>query len=255
MHETPEDLDRPQEPLDRTYAAGGPHLLEIHTREVRLDASAVEERLAGMHGFVVATVNAHGRVFTGPGDGFLFRGRVHFGTSPSARVALGGRGAAVVGEGAAQRSDVVAADAVVDVTGPAKGGPKDLRGQVTRALLPAVQRQEVTRLLFLTGAGVRVDGDRPKVADRAIRGVMQLLQPAILDDGQAAVAAVTASELDWTVVRVPRLTDGERRGQVRTAAHVGGDTGTTLARADLATFLLDELDEPAWSRQAPIVSW
>ena len=146
-------------------------------------------------------------------------------------------------------------EGVVDVTGPVKGGPKDLRRQVTRALLPSMQRQGVRRLLLLTGAGVRVEGDRPKAADRAIRGVMRLAQPAILDDGQAAVAAVTGSELAWTVVRVPRLTDGELRGQVRTAAHIGGDTGTTLGRHDLATFLLDELQQRTWLRQAPVVSW
>jgi putative NADH-flavin reductase len=150
---------------------------------------------------------------------------------------------------------VAGVDAVVDVTGPVKGGPTDLRGRVTRVLLPAMHDQGVTRLLFLTGAGVRVEGDRPTVADRAIRGAMQLLQPAILDDGQAAVAAVTASALDWTVVRVPRLTDGEPRGRIRTAAHIGGDTGSTLGRADLAAFLLDELERPVWSRQAPVVSW
>jgi putative NADH-flavin reductase len=146
-------------------------------------------------------------------------------------------------------------DAVVDVTGPVKGSPKDLRTRVTRLALPAMQRQDVERLVFLTGAGVRVDDDRPKVADRAIRGVMQLVQPAVLDDGQAAVAAVTDSDLAWTVVRVPRLTDGELRGEVRTAAHVGGDTGTTLGRPDLAVFLLDELEQRSWLHRTPVVSW
>jgi putative NADH-flavin reductase len=150
---------------------------------------------------------------------------------------------------------VAGVDAVVDVTGPVAGGPKDLRTRVTRLLLPAMRRKDVRRLVFLTGAGVRLDGDRPKVADRAIRGVMQLLQPAVLDDGQAAVAAVTGTELDWTVVRVPRLTDGELRGEVRTAAHVGGDTGTTLGRPDLAAFLLDELERPSWLHGTPVVSW
>jgi putative NADH-flavin reductase len=145
--------------------------------------------------------------------------------------------------------------AVVDVTGPVKGGPSDLRSQVAGGLLPAMERHGVERLILLTGAGVRVAGDRPKVADRTIRGVMQLLQPAILADGQAAVAAVVASDLEWTVVRAPRLTDGDARGRVRSAAHVGGDTGTTLGRADLAAFLLDDLDRGVWVRQAPVVSW
>lgn len=146
-------------------------------------------------------------------------------------------------------------EAVIDVTGPVKGGPKDLRRQVTGELLPAMRHRDVHRLVFLTGAGVRVEGDRPRVTDRAIRRAMRLLQPEILEDGQAAVAAVTASDVDWSVVRVPRLTDAEPRGRIRTAAHVGGDTGTTLGRGDLALFLLDELEGRVWSGQAPVVSW
>lgn len=84
MEETPDDLDRLQALLDRSYAAGGSHLLDIHTPEVRLAAATVVDRLVGMHVFVVATVSAEGRVFTGPVDGFLFRGRIHFGTAPTA---------------------------------------------------------------------------------------------------------------------------------------------------------------------------
>ncbi len=150
---------------------------------------------------------------------------------------------------------LVGVAAVIDVTGPVKGGPKDLRGQVTRARLPAMQTHGVRRLVLLTGAGVRVDGDEPGVVDRVIRGAMRLLQPEILADGRAAVTAVAGSGLDWTVVRVPRLTDAEPQGSVRVAAHVGGDTGTTLGRSDLATLLLDEVEHGTWSGQAPVVSW
>lgn len=84
---------------------------------------------------------------------------------------------------------------------------------------------------------------------------MSLLQREILEDGQAAVAAITASPLRWTVVRAPRLADAAPRGEIRTASHVGGDTGTTLGRGDLARFLLDEVEQDTWVAQAPIVSW
>lgn len=147
------------------------------------------------------------------------------------------------------------ASAVVDVTGPVPGGPKRLRSEVVAGLLPAMDRHGVDRLVFLTGAGVRVEGDTPRLADRAIRGVMSLVQGEILQDGQDAVTAIAASPLDWTVVRAPRLVDAAERGIVRTASNVGGGTGTTLGRGDLAVFLLDELEQRQWVRQAPVVSW
>ena len=150
---------------------------------------------------------------------------------------------------------VAGAEPVLDVTGPVKGAAKDLRGQVVRHLLAAMQRHGVKRLIFLAGAGVRVEGHEPDLADRAIQGVMSLLQGEILEDSQAAVAAVTSAPLDWTVVRASRLTDVEPRGTLRTASHVGGGTGTTLGRGDLAAFLLDELETGTWSGHAPVISW
>jgi hypothetical protein len=84
VRETAADLAWLQEVLDRSYATAGSHLTDIHTARARLAAAEVVERLVGMNVFVVATVSSDGRVFTGPVDGFLFRGRVHFGTSPSA---------------------------------------------------------------------------------------------------------------------------------------------------------------------------
>jgi len=158
-------------------------------------------------------------------------------------------------EPAAIERAVAGAAAVVDVTGPVPGGPKRLRSEVVAGLLPAMDRHGLDRLVFLTGAGVRVEGDTPRIADRAIRGVLSLVQGEILQDGQAAVAAIAASSTDWTVVRVPRLVDAERRGTIRTASKVGGGTGTTLGRGDLAVFLLDALEQREWVRQAPVVSW
>jgi hypothetical protein len=84
MHETADDLAWLQQLLDRTYSVAGSHLLGIHGPPTRLDASQVVQRLAGMNVFVVATLSSDGRVFTAPVDAFLFRGRVHFGTSPDA---------------------------------------------------------------------------------------------------------------------------------------------------------------------------
>ena len=82
MHETPEDIARLQDLLDRSYAAGGPHLRSTITPERRLGAAELVERLQGMRLLVVATVTADGRPLTGPVDGIFYRGAFHFGSAP-----------------------------------------------------------------------------------------------------------------------------------------------------------------------------
>src|SRR3954469_5684817 len=82
MHETPEDLERLQELLDRSYDAAGPHLREVITPERRLDAAALAAGLVGMRLLVLATGAADGRPIAGPVDGIFYRGEFHFGSSP-----------------------------------------------------------------------------------------------------------------------------------------------------------------------------
>src|SRR5690348_11444219 len=82
MHETPDDLAAMQAVLDRSYATAGAHLLGIHEPQRRLDAQGIADRLQDMVLLTLATVTRDGRPLTGPVDGFLYRGLLHFGSSP-----------------------------------------------------------------------------------------------------------------------------------------------------------------------------
>jgi uncharacterized pyridoxamine 5'-phosphate oxidase family protein len=82
MYETPDDLVALQALLDRSFDAGGPHLLRIITPERRLSAEQVAERLTGMRLLALATVTADGRPIVGPVDGIFLHGAFHFGSAP-----------------------------------------------------------------------------------------------------------------------------------------------------------------------------
>ncbi len=150
---------------------------------------------------------------------------------------------------------VEGADVVIDVSGPAKGSPPDLRRRGAAALVPAMDAHGVGRLVALTGAGVRIDEDRPRPIDRVVRGVMQVIARDVLRDGAAYLDAVRSSDLEWTVVRAPRLVEADPKGDVRHAPHLGAGTGATLGFADLARYLLDLAIDGGYEHQAPVVSW
>jgi hypothetical protein len=78
MLETPEEIDRLQELLDRSAAGAGPHLRGIITDERRLSAGQVIEGLPGMRLLGVATVTADGRPLAGPVDGYFLHGSFYF---------------------------------------------------------------------------------------------------------------------------------------------------------------------------------
>lgn len=121
MRETPQDLTWLQDVLDRSYASAGAHLASIHTEAARVTAEDLVSGMQGMQILVVATVSVDGRPLTGPVDGYLYRGRLCFGTSPEAvRTCHLGRSPAV------SATHVRGETLVVTVHGQAR--PLDLHG-------------------------------------------------------------------------------------------------------------------------------
>jgi hypothetical protein len=61
------------------------------------------------------------------------------------------------------------------------------------------------------------------------------------------------SDLDWTIVRVPVLTEHDEVEVV--AGYVGdGHTKTSLSRVALASFMIGELQKNEWIQKSPLIS-
>ena len=82
MHESPADIARLQQLLDRSYAAAEAHLLSIHRPERRLSAAQLAQRLTGVCLLSLATVTADCRPIVGPVDEIFYQGTFHFGSGP-----------------------------------------------------------------------------------------------------------------------------------------------------------------------------
>ena len=131
------------------------------------------------------------------------------------------------------------ADAVLSSLGHRGGGPTTICEDGTRAIIEAMGKQGVRRLLVVSAAGL--------VADRGdglfVRHVVKpmILQPLLKNgfaDKRRCEDEVRAGDLDWTIVRPPRLTDKEATGRYRTATDINLRGGRTISRADLAAGLL-----------------
>jgi putative NADH-flavin reductase len=148
---------------------------------------------------------------------------------------------------------VAAAEAVISVLGPSSNRPELAVSQGIDNILAAMRQHGVRRLIQTAGAGVRDPRDQPTLVHAFFGILVRLLTPNVLADMVQVVQKVRASGLDWTVVRVPRLTDDPARGNVR-VGYVGKDVGPSLARADLADFVLKQLEDNTYLSQAPAVS-
>jgi len=145
-------------------------------------------------------------------------------------------------------------DAVISVLGPTRPPVPGMMESAAKNIVAGMKKHGVRRLISTTGAGVRQPEDKPKFSDRLIGVLLNLLAKSVVLDSAANVRVIQNSDLDWTVVRYPRLMDGEHTGKYR-FGYVSKESSTQLTRADAAASVLTELTEKKWLQKLPLVSY
>lgn len=145
-------------------------------------------------------------------------------------------------------------DAVISTLGPVRGSPETgVMATAARNIVAAMHKYRVRRLITLTGAGVADPEDQPKLVNRLIGTLLKLTARQVYEDSLQHAQLVRASDLDWTIVRVPRLLDGPHTGKYR-VGYVGRGTGVTIVRPNVADFMLKQLTDTRYLHKSPVIS-
>ncbi len=150
---------------------------------------------------------------------------------------------------------IAGCDSVVSSLGTAMSPFREvtLLSTATRALVGVMEQQNIRRLVCITGLGA---GD-----SRGHGGFFfdQLFLPLMLrkvyEDKNRQEEVIRASTLDWTIVRPTVLNDKPARGDIKALTDLSGVHGGTIARADVADFVVQQLAADTWLRKAPLITW
>jgi putative NADH-flavin reductase len=111
-----------------------------------------------------------------------------------------------------------------------------------------MQKAGARRLLTVSGSIVADDGESPYL--RLIKPlVRRTALRHVCADMRAAEAEVEATDLDWTILRPPRLTAGPVTGRYRSRIDGGLPRSLAVSRADLAACMLSAIGDPATVRR------
>jgi putative NADH-flavin reductase len=152
------------------------------------------------------------------------------------------------GDGVSEAVD--GADAVVSLLGQTGDGPDDLLSVAGDHVTDAMAEHGVSRYVTLVGAGVREEGESPSFSGKVMGTLLKLLAREVLADAAEHVDRVRATDLDWTVIRAPRLVDGDPEGYRAGDIDLGFES---VARADVAAFALDCLEDDLHVGEMPKV--
>ncbi|TCI48334.1 MULTISPECIES: NAD(P)-dependent oxidoreductase [Exiguobacterium] len=143
-------------------------------------------------------------------------------------------------------------DAVVMALGHTKTSNKDILEKATSHVVAAMHEFGVKRVINLTGATVKVPKDvKQKFMSRFAETLMKTLASDLLRDSYTQKGILEASGLDWTVVRCPRLSEGPKTEQYRTGYFAFDKL--VIDRADVAHFMLDEIETRQYVHDYPLI--
>lgn len=125
-----------------------------------------------------------------------------------------------------------------------------LFSEATKALIPAMREANISRLICLTGLGA---GDSRAAYSTPERMGFNLVLGKAYDDKTRQEALITASPLDYTIVR-PTILTHNAKGPYKVLTDPKDWRNGMIARASVADFMISAAEEGSYSRQAVVIT-
>jgi putative NADH-flavin reductase len=159
-----------------------------------------------------------------------------------------------VRDGARVKAVLAGHDTVIATLGDSSRGPTDLYSTAARTIVSAMADHGVRRLVFLSNFGVLNERARGATQAMLLFMVKRMILPT-LDDHRRALDVLRASPIDWTAVRAMPLTDGPATAAYRVVADDLPARGSSISRADVAHFMVDEALRREFVRMTPAIAY
>jgi putative NADH-flavin reductase len=152
-----------------------------------------------------------------------------------------------VSDAARVESAIEGQDAVLSALGATKKQAICADGMAN--ILAAMRRAGVRRVIVLSAFGASDSHDRSLYTR-----LLWLFIRERMADKDRMEQLIKRSDLEWTLVRPPRLTDGPRTQRYRSGLDLRMTLNSRISRADTAAFMLRQLVDPNYLGKAPAIA-
>jgi putative NADH-flavin reductase len=148
-------------------------------------------------------------------------------------------------------------DAVIQclgVGGKGDGKPTTFISEANKIIVDEMEKQKVSRLIAMSnvGAGNSLSFQPWFFTNFILPYFMKWLK-VIIDDKNRMEPTIMNSELEWTIVRCPNIVEKTPKGNVHTTLD-GKGLKLSITLGDMAEFIVHQLTDSTYSKQAPSIS-
>jgi putative NADH-flavin reductase len=128
-------------------------------------------------------------------------------------------------------------DGIIAAIGTTSLNETTLYSQGARNLLNAMTKMGTARVFFISASGLDVNPSHTLLIRLATKYILQRIFKNMYADLNRMEKIVKESNLDWTILRPPRLTNAPFTGRYRFAINSSLKGGLSISRADVAAFM------------------
>lgn len=145
------------------------------------------------------------------------------------------------------------ADAVISTLSSWGTPTKNILTKGMQNIIPAMQEQNIRRIVSLTGADAQASGDALSRIHRLSHFGISILAGKVLRDGEEHIRLLQMSDLDWTVVRSPIMNElgNPKSYQLVTTRPLPWQT---IHRASVAQCLVESVETTQHIQASPFIT-
>jgi ketol-acid reductoisomerase len=147
------------------------------------------------------------------------------------------------------------ADAVISILGPKAKSKELVISNGIKNIINAMQKNGIKRLIATVSSSYRDANDKFQFWFDFGVVMLKVIGNSILKDIIETGEQIAKSQLDWTMVRLPKLSNNPPKEKLNIGYTGDGKIKFfSLTRSDLSDYLIQQLGDKTYLRKAPVIS-
>ncbi|WP_242309727.1 SDR family oxidoreductase [Bacillus cereus group sp. BfR-BA-01524] len=141
--------------------------------------------------------------------------------------------------------------AVINAVGQSKN-ESYIFSTVTKHILKVMKEYEIKRYILISGGSINVVGDQKGIVNKMGANLFKLFLPKMMQDKYKELQILQSSDVDWTVVRLPFVIEGNGIGNIKES--LVDMPGIKIQNGDIAPFVIKQINSKLYVGKCPFIS-
>lgn len=125
--------------------------------------------------------------------------------------------------------------------------------KVTKNIFDVMKELKITRYIGVSGGSLTISSDKKKLLNRFGAKLFMVLFPRMMEDKKLEWEILSSEKhIQWTLIRLPFVKDSLKTSSIKES--LIDMPGTTITNQDIATFIIEQIENQKYIHKAPFIS-